>query len=284
MSTILDIGKASPFFDGQMETPVRLAHPEGVAIHEDGSVWCGTENGHIIAIEADGSAMSVVAETGGFIAGIAFDGKGGLFACDIHHGRMFRLDIASGSMTLYGKHHFAVPNYPVVDLATNSLFVSDSHGFDEALPAIYRADLDGGEFELWCDRPFFFANGMALHPHKRELYVVESKRQAIVAIEILEDGTAGSDKVIVDGVKEFPDGIAFDDQDRLFIGCYEPSLIYVFDEKDGLREYIRDREATVIAHPTNLAFRGNELFTANLGRWHITRIETDSRGAPVLRN
>ena len=33
-----------------------------------------------------------------------------------------------------------------------------------------------------------------------------------------------------------------------------------------------------MCHPTNCAFRGEELFTSNLGRWHITRIEARSEG------
>jgi hypothetical protein len=36
---------------------------------------------------------------------------------------------------------------------------------------------------------------------------------------------------------------------------------------------IEDREATILAHPTNVALKGNTLYTANLGRWHITAID-----------
>jgi gluconolactonase len=44
---------------------------------------------------------------------------------------------------------------------------------------------------------------------------------------------------------------------------------------------IRDEEAHLFCHPTNLAFRGNILFTTNLGRWHITAIETVAKGLPL---
>ena len=36
---------------------------------------------------------------------------------------------------------------------------------------------------------------------------------------------------------------------------------------------IEDKAATIIAHPTNIAFKGDKLYTANLGRWHITEID-----------
>ena len=35
-----------------------------------------------------------------------------------------------------------------------------------------------------------------------------------------------------------------------------------------------------ILHPTNIAFDGSVLYTANLGRWHITSIETDAHAEP----
>ena len=41
---------------------------------------------------------------------------------------------------------------------------------------------------------------------------------------------------------------------------------------------IRDDDAILLAHPTNIAFRGSTAFCANLGRWHITAIEL--AGAP----
>jgi hypothetical protein len=36
---------------------------------------------------------------------------------------------------------------------------------------------------------------------------------------------------------------------------------------------IEDRAATIMAHPTNIALKGDTLYTANLGRWHITAID-----------
>jgi len=51
---------------------------------------------------------------------------------------------------------------------------------------------------------------------------------------------------------------------------------------DGTVEcLIRDEEAHLLCHPTNLAFRGNVLFTTNLGRWHLTAVETDAEGLPL---
>jgi gluconolactonase len=37
----------------------------------------------------------------------------------------------------------------------------------------------------------------------------------------------------------------------------------------------------VICHPTNIAFDGSTLYAANLGRWHITHIATDTFAEPL---
>jgi hypothetical protein len=44
---------------------------------------------------------------------------------------------------------------------------------------------------------------------------------------------------------------------------------------------IGDEEAHLFCHPTNLAFRGSTLFTTNLGRWHITAVDTAAEGLPL---
>ena len=49
MISILDVSKASVYFDGIFTQP-RLQHPEGVAIDKNGTVYCGTENGEIMKI------------------------------------------------------------------------------------------------------------------------------------------------------------------------------------------------------------------------------------------
>ena len=45
--------------------------------------------------------------------------------------------------------------------------------------------------------------------------------------------------------------------------------------------YVEDPTAHLLAHPTNVAFSGAALYTANLGRWHITRIDSDTSARPL---
>lgn len=281
MEPILPLDRASVFYDGTVTEP-RLLHPEGVAVDRDGNVWCGGELGEIYRIAADGSRLDVMATTGGFTLGLAFDGAGRLYTCDLKHGAVFRYDPASGELTRFadGDGRLSVPNYPVVDPRRTCLYVSDSH-HNPAAPGVWRFDLDTGQGGLWYDRPLVFANGLALAPDGDALYVVETFASRVSRIPIRADGTAGEAEVFVAGIERLPDGLAFDAAGNLYIACYEPSRLFRATPDGRLDLLIDDPDAHTLCHPTNCAFRGSDLFTANLGRWHITRIAAGVEGLPL---
>lgn len=286
MKPILSLDKASVFIDRFLGEP-RLLHPEGVAVAGDGSVWCGGELGEIYRIAPDGSSLEVVASTGGFTGGIAFDQHGRLYTCDGGHKCVFRLDPATRELQRFaaggGERPLRAPNFPVVDTARHCLFVSDSHGFGDPGPGVWRFDLETGAGELWYDQTMNFANGMALSPDKSSLYVVETFARRVSRIPIQADGSAGTAEVFVEGIERLPDGLAFDVEGNLYISCYEPSRLFRAAPDGTIDLLIDDPEAHTLCHPTNCAFRGTELFTANLGRWHITRIDVGVEGLALPR-
>lgn len=269
MEPLLPISAARVFFDGIFTEP-RVAHPECVAVHADGSIWCGTETGDLLRIDAEGKAVERMAATGGFLLGIAFDSAGNCFACDLRHKAMFRFDAASNEMIRFADAGIKVPNYPVVDEANGWLYVSDSAG--EA-GGVFRFDLETGEGGPWCREIFAFANGMVMAHNGKGLYVVETDAPCVSYVPIETDGSAGRKRVVVEGVHNVPDGLAFAPDGSLLIACYEPSRIYSWREDRGLSLLIEDPGATTLAHPTNVALKGRKLYTANLGRWHIAEID-----------
>lgn len=284
MEPTVALDRVSILYDGTLTTP-RLSHPEGLAVAPDGAVWCGGDRGEIFRISPDGSELEQVASTGGFALGMAFDRDGGLYVCDLKHATVFRLDTSSGQLRRFavprGSHEMRIPNWPVVDQRRGCIYVSDSHDPTEPGPGVWRFDLDTGDGELWYDRPLTFANGMALAPDGDELYVVETFARRVIAVPIGPDGSPGDPSVVVDGIERVPDGLALDREGRLYISCYEPSRIYRY--ADGTLElYVDDPDAHTLCHPTNCAFRGSELLTSNLGRWHISCIPTETEGSPLL--
>jgi sugar lactone lactonase YvrE len=272
MKPLLPITAARVFFDGIFTTP-RVAHPEGIAIHTDGSIWCGTETGELLRIAADGSFVQQVASTSGFLLGIALDAAGNCYTCDLKHATVFRYDAASARMARFAAAGIHVPNYPVVDESRGTLFVSDSRGSRNKGPGIYRYDLKTGEGGVWCDEPMDFANGMAMAPDGRGLYVVQSDVPCISYVPINADGSAGEPRTVTSRVQAVPDGLAVMPDGTLYISCYEPSRIYRLTPAGDLNVLVEDPKATILAHPTNIALKGSKMYAANFGRWHVTEID-----------
>lgn len=271
-------------FEGSLTEP-QLDHPEGVAIHPDGSIWCGGERGQIYRLSPDGSELQQVGSTGGFCLGMAFDAGGNLFICDQKHAAVMRWDAASGTVERWADgadgHRLAIPNFPAFD-DTGRLYVSDSHAFGEPGPGVFRFAADGSG-ELWYGDDVAFANGLALSADGRHLYVVETFAHRVFRVPIRPDGRAGGREEVAELGTALPDGLAFDAEGNLYIGCYEPSQILRVSPGGQVDTLFHDETAHTLAHPTNLAFRGSTLFAANLGRWHVTAIEVGLAGLPLRR-
>lgn len=276
--TVLPMERARVFFDGTFSSP-RLQHPEGVAIGPDGWIWCGSENGQILRIAPDASVIEEVATTGGFTLGLAFDGSRALFACDLKSAAVFRLDLATGELKRFTSPGIRIPNFPVVDTRRNRLLVSDSHAFGTPGPGVWSYDLESGTGALWFGGSMNFANGCALTPDGGALLVCETFGRQITRLPILPDGSAGDLTIFAQDLPGVPDGLAIADDGTVLVGCYEPSRVLRIPAGGGpAAVYIEDPTAHLFAHPTNIAFNGPALYTANLGRWHITRVDTDLSG------
>lgn len=281
---ILPVEAAAVFFDGTFSAP-KLSHPEGVAIGPDGWVWTGNQDGDILRIAPDGSRMERVASTGGFALGLAFDGARALFVCDLRHAAVFRLDLKTRELRRFTAPGILIPNYPLVDTARGRLLVSDSHASGTPGPGIWSYDLETSAGGLWYDAALNFANGLAMRDGEDAVYVCETFTPEVTRIPIKADGSAGQPEPFASDLPGLPDGIAFDSAGNLVVGCYEPSRLLRIPPEGGPAEVlIEDVTAHVFCHPTNIAFDGEALFTANLGRWHITRVEMDIGAPPLWRS
>ncbi len=267
----LTIENVSVFADG-------LDHTECIAVHPDGSVWAGGETGQLYRIASDGSQIEEINNTGGFILGIAFSPDARwLAACDLKKKCVWKLELESNRLEPFATgaegQTFNIPNFPVFDRQGN-VYVSESGAFREVKGKVYRFDQQGNG-QVWHKGPFNFANGMALSADKKYLYVVCTWLPGVERIEIRPDGTAGKREVYVTLPQTCPDGIAFDQNGNLYVSCYVPNSIYVVNPQQEVRLLVDDWEGHTLSNPTNIAFGGKDfqqLFTANLGRWHISTL------------
>ncbi|MGM0838429.1 MAG: SMP-30/gluconolactonase/LRE family protein [Bacillota bacterium] len=276
MTAKLDAEKMEVYFDGTFTSP-QLNHPEGLAFDDKGDIWCGGEKGEIFRISDNGGKIEQIACTDGFILGLAFDKSGILYACDLKHSSVFKIDPANGEVTLFadgdGKERkMAIPNAIAVDHENNYLYITDSHDSNKPGPGIWRFNLESGQGEMWFDQNLSFANGIALDSQNSCLYVAETFGKEISRISINESGEPGEKETVVE-MDVLPDGLWLGHDGRLYISCYEPSLIYCWSNETGLELLCYDTTAHTLCHPTNCVLRGTDLYTSNLGRWHITRIK-----------
>lgn len=273
----LSIEDISVYADG-------LDHPECIAVHPDGSIWAGGESGQIYRITSEGKKIKEVNNTGGFILGLAFSPDAGWLAiCDLKNKCVWKLDIKSNHLEKFASgadgENFNIPNFPVFD-KKGRLYISESGAFREVKGKIFCFNPDGSG-GIWQHGPFNFANGMALSASKDYLYVVCTWLPGVERITINPDGTAGKREVFVTLPQTCPDGIAFDVEENLYVSCYAPNCIFKVSKNQEVKLLIDDWEGHTLSNPTNLAFGGanfDHLFTSNLGRWHISKINMPVAG------
>ena len=273
----LTIDDVAIFADG-------LDHPECIAVHPDGSVWAGGEAGQVYRVSADGSEIKEVVNTGGFNLGLAFSpDMSWLAICDLKNHCVWKLDLQSMSLIKFAVGAegvlFNIPNYPCFS-KDGHLWVSESGAFRQITGKLFRFDKEGNGV-IWHDGPFNFANGLALSAKEDWLYVACTWLPGVERISINADGSAGVREIYCTLPQSCPDGLAFDAEGNLYVGCYAPNCIYKVTADKEVSLLIDDWEAHTLSNPTNLAFGGkdfNELYTANLGRWHISKINIDAKG------
>ncbi len=264
-----------------------LDHPEGVAWDPTTNrVYAGGEAGQVYAIGLDGS-VDIVASTGGFVLGLAVDGDGLVYACDVGRGHVVRVDPTTGDVAPHGVTNgdaMRAPNWLAFD-SSGGLFVTDSGDWGTRQGRIWRIEPDRSA-RLWSDAPALLANGCALDAEGHALFVVETNLPGISRIPIEPDGSAGPREVWVELPGTVPDGIALVADGSLLVGCQRPDAVLRVDRNRRVSTLVEDRSAQTLGAPANIAFVGSELdriVTSNLARWHVTIADVGLQGRPLAR-
>ncbi len=261
-----------------------LDHPEGLAFDNEQQLWAGGELGQIYRIDPQGK-VEEVARLGGFCLGLTFSARQELWVCNSGLRQLMRVDRSGRVLGVVDRVNgvpLVTPNFSVFDHEGN-LYFSDSGTWDGGNGCVYRLRASGA-LEHFAG-PFAFANGLALSADDRFLFVAESQSDSVRRIPIHADGRAGEPEVYVTGMARIPDGLALDAAGNLYVTCYASDSIYRVSPERKIELLAFDPEGTRIARPTNLAFGGpdfDEIFVANLGRWHIGRAHPGVPGQKLV--
>ncbi len=262
-----------------------LDHPESLVFGPDGSLYAGGEAGQVYRIDADTGRWNQIARTDGFHLGLAVDGDGTVYVCDMKAAAVRSVSPSGESRTIskgIPQRPMQVPNACVFDREGN-LYVSDSGEYwSQAGTGCIFVIRPNCTTELFHAGPLRFPNGLAIDPSHQYLYVIESTGPRVVRIRL--DGLPASDtepETVLLMEACVPDGLTFACSGMLYIGCYKPDAIYGFHPEQGLEVVMDDPTGELLSRPTNLALRGGELFFANLGGWHIGAIAIDQEPAPT---
>jgi gluconolactonase len=260
-----------------------LDHPEGLAFDADGDLWAGGELGQIYRITAKGK-IRTVAMLGGFNLGLTFSARQELFVCNLKLGALIQVDRSGKVIRSWeraGRYRFRTPNFSVFD-GEGNLYFTDSGEFNKNDGFLFVLRPNGKIEELLSS--LAFPNGLSLSADERTLYIVQSTRDNVLALPIPSPGTIGKPRVFASGLHNIPDGAALDTAGNLYVTCYASHNIYRVTPNGKVTLFAADREGTMLASPTNVAFGGpnfDEMYFANLSRWHICRVRAGIKGQPL---
>jgi len=142
-----------------------------------------------------------------------------------------------------------------------------------------------------------FANGLALSPDGRHLYVAETFSGRISRAEILPGGGLGPLETFcvladdgegaIPGQATFPpgpDGMAFDESGALWVGVWNRNALFVVSpDGSAVTEHRVDAAVADLGQPTNPVFTGpdrRDLLVGSILNRAVARTRVDVPGAP----
>lgn len=276
--------RSEDYFEGPVRVETRLddanAFTEGPAVAGSGEVFfTNIPASKVLAWDPAKRKLRVFREDTGQANGLAFDSAGNLLACEGERGRVTRMDLRTGEITVLADHYdgrpLEAPNDLVLDRQGRIYFTSRPTG---SVPrkgnvnAVYRIDRDGALRRLLRDPVVHVPNGLALSPDEKALYLIdadggEGRNRNLTAWVLLPDGTLGNRRVVIDfHPGRSGDGMCVDAEGRLYVaaGLHErrgtsetldtrPG-IHVLSPQGELLAFARTPEDTV----TNCTFGGKD--------------------------
>lgn len=255
---------------------------EGPAVGPDGRVFfTNIPANQILVWDPAAQTRSVFRENSNGANGLRFTPDGELLVCEGTAGRVTRLDLATGEVTVLAETYEGQPLQPPNDLclASNGQLYFSSRGTqgpETTNPrAVYRIDPDGALHQVLAEPDMHNPNGVALSPDEQTFYLIEAdgaedRNRHLRAYDRAADGTLSNPHTLHDFYPgRSGDGLAVDQQGNLYVAAGLHALrdtsetldtrpgIHVFNPQGELVDYAETPVDTV----TNCTFGGDDLRT-----------------------
>jgi sugar lactone lactonase YvrE len=251
-------------------------HPEDLAIEEDGTVWCGGEDGQIYRGRLDGEP-EIVARTPGRTYGFALGPHGGCYCADVAEPGIYRIEGGRAERVSAGTEGrpALLPN-DLAFLPSGELLFSDSGNWGGDDGCIYALAADGTT-RVADSSCVAYPNGLAVSPDGTAVAVVESTLPGVSVLSLGADGSLSDRRVLVGMPGAVPDGLLYDDQGRLLISCWAPDAVFRLEAGGELTVVLHDPLRVVLNQPTNIAFvpGTSRLVAANIGDRYLSVFDYD---------
>jgi len=262
-----------------------LDHPECINFGPDRRLYAGGFSGQIYVMTPPKFELKQLANTVGFVGGVAIDGSHNVYACNATKRSILRIG-QDGKITTYcdmtTDGPLIAPNYGSFDAGGNYIF-SDSGDYWNPSGRLIRVS-PGGVAESVIGGNWHFTNGLAISPKDGSVFMIESTASDILRIPIGRDRRIGKPEIYAQLPGTIPDGLAFAANGNLYCSCYYPNRIYVVYPDQNMELLIEDSTGEVLNQPTNIAFEpeGTRLFYANLGGAHVGAFDVGEKGMPLF--
>jgi gluconolactonase len=264
---------------------VGLDHPEGVAVGMDGHLYAGGEAGQVYRIDVSSGEFEQIADTGGFVLGVALDAAGAIYVCDAGRAAVLRIG-TDGAVETYCERSsdgaLMIPNW-LAFAPDGSLLFSDSgtEGFELHDGRVVRVPPGGGDGEtLELGRPVHFPNGLAVQDDG-SFYLVETFTPRLSRF------TDAGLETLLEFPDSAPDGVALTADGGLVISFYYPYRLMHLPAGATEAELLLDDAAGLsLPNPTNVAFYGPEMRTLAIaahGGQFLAALDVPFAGAPLHR-
>jgi gluconolactonase len=264
---------------------VGLDHPEGVAFGPDGMLYAGGEAGQVYRVDPASGTVDQIADTDGYVLGVALDAAGAIYVCDAIHAAILRVG-TDGIVERYCERTsdgpLKIPNW--LAFATDgALIFSDSgtEGFDVMDGRIVVVPPGGGDGRtLELNRPLHFPNGLAVD-RAGVIYFVETFTPRLSRV------VDGRIETLLELPRSAPDGVALTADGGLVISCYYPYRVLHLPLGATAPEVLLEDEVGLsLPNPTNVAFFGSGLETLAIaahGGQFLAALDVPFSGAPLHR-